>query len=44
MVEKKSTSIFIEEMLVLQPNIEVVGEYKGAHISIKVRYKKCGRI
>lgn len=39
---KKTNEMFVAEMAMVAPDIEVVGEYVGARHPIKVRCKKCG--
>ena len=39
---KKTTEQFIEEMEIKNPNIEILGEYKGGHAKIECRCKICG--
>lgn len=44
MSEKKTHEVFVAEMAMVAPDIEVVGEYVGARNPIKVRCKVCGHI
>lgn len=39
---RKTTNDFIEEMIVINPNIKVLGEYQSNHIHIEVECKVCG--
>lgn len=34
--------IFIERLKVVRPDIEVLGRYKNANVSLLVKCKKCG--
>lgn len=39
---KKSDAQFIKELNKINPDIEVIGEYRGYHDDVKCRCKKCG--
>lgn len=41
---KKTTKEFIKEMEIINPNIEIIGEYKSNREPIECRCKKCGRL
>ena len=43
-VAKKNTEQFIKELKKINPNIDVIGEYKGANIEIECKCKKCNTI
>ena len=40
---RRSTQEFVEELRLINPTIEVLGEFLGRHQPIEVRCKKCGR-
>ena len=42
MSKKKTNEMFVNEIAIVAPDIEVIGEYVGARNPIEVRCKKCG--
>lgn len=44
MSKKKTHEEYVAEVAAINPNIEVVGEYKKSYISIEHKCKKCGNV